>query len=87
MLVLFFEFYGVVIKAGHITNPVKSKGFYKRFDRAPRPNVMIKVSKFKEWFLFTFLSCKSPLYSNGERHLTPIYFHIQMIHLRFKKKI
>lgn len=31
-----------------LSNPVKSEGFYKRFDRAPRPNVMIKVSKVKE---------------------------------------
>lgn len=48
MLVLFFEFYGVVIKAGHIIKSSKSEGFYKRFDRAPRPIVTIKVSKVKK---------------------------------------
>lgn len=82
--IIFSNFMGWSLKPDTLSNPEKSERFYKRFDRAPRPIVMIKVSKFKEWFLFTFLSCKSPLYSNGERHLTPIYFHIQMIHLRFK---
>lgn len=39
---------GWSLKPDILSNPVKSEGFYKRFDRAPQPNVMIKVSKFKE---------------------------------------